>query len=210
MVKNLKVKVQSISLEEDAARAVKDELENEPPIGRSYSLDRLGTPLVEVALAPIEGSPEDAEEVAKTLGMLMSTTGRVARGIGTIRQDINISVMSGKVIEVKGVQRLDQFKKVISFEAARQKFFFDLAQEIREKIGEGLEISKFDATKIFMDTSLYCSEENLGVKFRACRLYRSWEIYRSYWKRKRIPFQIRERTRGDSKILRIRGRFSLR
>ena len=100
--KEKRVKVQSISLEEDAARTIKDEKG-----GRTYALDRLGTPLVEVALAPIEGSPADAEEAAKTLGKLMRSTGRVARGIGTIRQDLNISVMNGKVIEVKGVQRLD-------------------------------------------------------------------------------------------------------
>ena len=127
-----KVRVQSISLEEDAARAIEDEFGIGSSEGRSYALDRLGSPLVEVALAPIEGSPDDAEEAAKTLGKLMRSTGRVARGIGTIRQDLNISVMDGKVIEVKGVQRLDQFKKVISFEAARQKFFFDLAKEIKE------------------------------------------------------------------------------
>ena len=121
--------------------------------GRSYALDRLGSPLVEVALAPIEGSPDNAEEAAKTLGKLMRSTGRVARGIGTIRQDLNISVMDGKVIEVKGVQRLDQFKKVINFEAARQKFFFDLAKEIKDSIGNSLEISEFDATEIFKNTT---------------------------------------------------------
>jgi len=148
-----KVRVQSISLEEDAARAIKDEIEVRSSGGRSYALDRLGSPLVEVALAPIEGSPDDAEEAAKTLGKLMRSTGRVARGIGTIRQDLNISVMNGRVIEVKGVQRLDQFRKVIYFEAARQKFFFDLADEIKERIGNSLEITQFDATDIFKSTS---------------------------------------------------------
>ena len=63
---------------------------------------------MEVALAPIEGFPEDVENAARTLGRLMRATGRVARGLGTIRQDLNISVMNGKVIEVKGVQRLSQ------------------------------------------------------------------------------------------------------
>ncbi len=99
------VKVQTISVEEDAARAVKSE-GDAGETNRAYALDRLGTPLVEVALAPIEGSPEDAEEAAKTLGKLMRFTGRIARGLGTIRQDLNISVMGGNVIEVKGVQRL--------------------------------------------------------------------------------------------------------
>lgn len=150
--KDKRVAVQTISIEEDAARAVKAD----GSVGtgeRTYALDRLGSPLVEVALAPIEGSPEDAEEAAMTLGKLMRSTGRVARGIGTIRQDLNVSVMGGSVIEVKGVQRLDQFRKVITYEAARQKFFFDLAKEIREKIGNDLVISEHVATDIFKDTS---------------------------------------------------------
>ena len=129
-----KVAVQTIGLEEDAGRAVRAEGEREDE--RTYALDRLGTPLVEVALAPIEGTPEDVENAARTLGQLMRATGRVARGLGTIRQDLNISVMNGKVIEVKGVQRLDQIRKIVLFEAVRQKFFFDLAKEITEKVGK--------------------------------------------------------------------------
>lgn len=155
------VRVQSISVEEDAARAVKV---NEAKLAdRSYALDRLGTPLVEVALAPIEGSPEDAEEAAMTLGKMLRSTGRVARGLGTIRQDLNISVMGGSVIEVKGVQRLDQFKKVITYEAARQKFFFDLASEIREKLGDTLQISTQDATEIFRNSSSKILQRSLSV-----------------------------------------------
>lgn len=142
-----KVAVQTIGLEEDAGRAVRDDTAE-----RTYALDRLGTPLVEVALAPIEGSPEDVESAAKTLGRMMRATGRVARGLGTIRQDLNISVMNGKVIEVKGVQRLDQIRKVVLFEGSRQKFFHDLAAEIREKIGTTLDIRTQDVTSLFSDS----------------------------------------------------------
>jgi glutamyl-tRNA(Gln) amidotransferase subunit E len=148
------VQVQSISVEEDAARAVGDEEgKGSVEIGeRTYALDRLGSPLVEVALAPIEGAPEDAESAAKTLGRLMRSTGRVARGLGTIRQDLNISVMDGKVIEVKGVQRLDQIRKAVVFEASRQKFFFDLALEIRNKLGEHLSFAEQDVTHLFKNS----------------------------------------------------------
>jgi glutamyl-tRNA(Gln) amidotransferase subunit E len=144
------VAVQTIGLEEDACRAVRDDGEHEAE--RTYALDRLGTPLVEVALAPIHGSPEDVESAARTLGRLMRATGRVARGLGTIRQDLNISVMNGKVIEVKGVQRLDQIRKVVLFEGTRQKFFFDLAKEIREKLGENLKIQTHDVTDLFRNS----------------------------------------------------------
>ncbi len=159
------VAVQSISLEEDAARAVKEKSDakgvkqpkeedagQEVESGRTYALDRLGTPLVEVALAPIEGTPEEAEDAARTLGRLMRSTGRVARGLGTIRQDLNVSVMNGSVIQVKGVQRLDQISKAVLFEAWRQKFFFDLAAEIREKVGAEIDISVSDVTNLFQSS----------------------------------------------------------
>lgn len=161
--KDKKVAVQTISVEEDAARAIKPKADA-GRADRTYALDRLGTPLVEVALAPIEGSPEDTEEAAMTLGKLMRSTGRVARGLGTIRQDLNISVMGGNVIEVKGVQRLDQFKKVITYEAARQKFFFDLDQEIRGKLGQELDISEFVATEIFRNTASKILAKSLSEK----------------------------------------------
>jgi glutamyl-tRNA(Gln) amidotransferase subunit E len=145
------VGVQSISVEEDAARPAKEDGRGDSS-ERSYILDRLGTPLVEVALAPIEGTPADVETAARTLGRLMRSTWRVARGLGTIRQDLNISIRGGHVIEVKGVQRLEQFRKVVTYEAARQKFFSDLANELSEKIGRNLEIHETDATSIFVTT----------------------------------------------------------
>ncbi|HZW57720.1 MAG TPA: Glu-tRNA(Gln) amidotransferase subunit GatE [Nitrososphaerales archaeon] len=156
------VAVQSIGLEEDAARAVKTtkfpaQLGQGGPQQaaeevKTYALDRLGTPLVEVALAPIEGTPEEVEDAARTLGRLMRSTGRVARGLGTIRQDLNLSIMNGAVIEVKGVQRLDQIGKVVLYESARQKFFFDMAREVRATIGDKLEIGFTEVTPVFKDT----------------------------------------------------------
>ncbi len=204
-----KVRVQSISVEEDAARAIKPEGKQEA-IGRTYSLDRLGSPLVEVALAPIEGSPEDAEEAAITLGKLMRSTGRVARGLGTIRQDLNISVMGGNVIEVKGVQRLEQFRKVITYEAARQKFFFDLAKEVQHKLGRDLEISELDATKIFQGTSSKIllrslSEESSKVLCLVVKNFR-----RLHRKRKRIPREAGQGARSNRQVLRAGRSFPLR
>ncbi len=152
-----RVGVQSISLEEDAARAVKlgahnkeTKIDAEPE--RTYILDRLGTPLVEVALAPLEGTPEEVEEAAGSLGRMLRSSGRIARGLGTIRQDLNISIMGGSVVEIKGVQKLDQISKVVRFESARQKFFFDLASEIKERVGPELQIESRDATELFRNT----------------------------------------------------------
>jgi glutamyl-tRNA(Gln) amidotransferase subunit E len=110
-----KIGVQSISLEEDAAKIL-----GETSDAREYALDRLGLPLVEIALDPVSGTPDQIRKIALTLGRLLRATKKVERGLGTIRQDVNVSIQGGNVIEVKGVQKLDQLEKVIEYEAKRQ------------------------------------------------------------------------------------------
>ena len=115
-VEGEKIGVQSICLEEDAARLIGDRGEV-----REYNLDRLGVPLIEIALDPVEGDSKKIKKIALSLGRLLRSTKKVNRGIGSIRQDVNISIKNGGgVVEVKGVQQLDQLEKVIEFEAKRQ------------------------------------------------------------------------------------------
>ncbi|MFQ5920626.1 MAG: Glu-tRNA(Gln) amidotransferase subunit GatE [Nitrososphaerales archaeon] len=128
------VKVQDISLEEDAAKLISDDAKV-----RTYGLDRLGTPLVEVALEPVTGTPEEIMQVALVLGRLMRASKRVARGLGTIRQDVNISISGGGVVEVKGVQKLDQLVKVIDYEMIRQHGLQLIAEKLAER---GIESAK--------------------------------------------------------------------
>ncbi len=123
-----RVGVQSICLEEDAAKLIGDEKGV-----RKFGLDRLGVPLVEIALEPVTGKPSEIMQVALTLGRLLRTTKRVARGLGSIRQDINISVQNGSVVEIKGVQQLDQLVKVIEYEMQRQYGLIVIAQKLKEK-----------------------------------------------------------------------------
>jgi len=91
-----KIGVQSVCLEEDAAKIVKNDKDR-----TSYSLDRLGIPLVEVTLEPISAPGDVVTQVALALGRLLRSTKRVARGIGSIRQDVNISIDNGPVVEIK-------------------------------------------------------------------------------------------------------------
>jgi glutamyl-tRNA(Gln) amidotransferase subunit E len=123
-----RVGVQSICLEEDAAKLIVDEKRV-----RKFGLDRLGVPLVEIALEPVTGRPSEIMQVALTLGRLLRASKRVARGLGSIRQDINISVQNGAVVEVKGVQQLDQLVKVIEYEIHRQHGLIVIAQKLKEK-----------------------------------------------------------------------------
>ncbi len=142
--------VQSLTLEEEAARLIKKEG------GRVvYSLDRLGIPLLEISTAPDINSPDEAVEVAKYLGGVVKSTGYKKRGLGTIRQDINISVRGGNIVEVKGVQRLDTLKRVIEYEFRRQLRLIELAEVIRsrgipkEKVAN---IDFIDVTDLFNGT----------------------------------------------------------
>jgi glutamyl-tRNA(Gln) amidotransferase subunit E len=126
-VNGQKIGIQSICLEEDAAKLLgdKDEI-------REFSLDRLGVPLVEIALEPVEGNSKKIRNIALSLGRLLRSTKKVTRGIGSIRQDVNISVKNGGgVVEVKGVQQLDQLEKVIEFEARRQYGLIKIANKLQ-------------------------------------------------------------------------------
>jgi glutamyl-tRNA(Gln) amidotransferase subunit E len=142
-----KIGVQSICLEEDAAKLIGDKGDI-----REYSLDRLGVPLIEIALEPVEGDSKKIKKIALSLGRLLRSTKKVTRGIGSIRQDVNVSVKDGGgVVEVKGVQQLDQLEKVVEFEAKRQHGLVKIAEKLQNSnFGE---ISKnndvFDITNDF-------------------------------------------------------------
>ena len=142
-----KIGIQSICLEEDAAKLLGDKGDI-----REYSLDRLGVPLIEIALEPVDGDSKKIKKIALSLGRLLRSTKKVTRGIGSIRQDVNVSVRDGGgVVEVKGVQQLDQLEKVVEFEAKRQHGLVKIAEKLQNSnFGE---ISKnddvFDITNDF-------------------------------------------------------------
>jgi glutamyl-tRNA(Gln) amidotransferase subunit E len=142
------VGVQSITIEEDAARVL-----GEDGRSRHYALDRLGVPLVEIALDPIPDSAEDVETAALQLGRALRSTGRVARGLGTIRQDLNVSVMGGEVVEVKGVQKLNLIAKVVRYEATRQMGLTRIAEELKERSISKVTCRVGDVTEVLKQPS---------------------------------------------------------
>lgn len=122
--------IQTICIEEDAARKIADDDESNM---RVYRLDRLGIPLIEVATAPDIQSPAEAQEVALAIGLLLRSTGRVKRGLGTIRQDVNISVKDGAIIEIKGFQQLDMLSALVEFEAMRQEKLLEIRNTLKAR-----------------------------------------------------------------------------
>ena len=109
-----KVGINGVYLEEDAARKISEDNEKV-----TYRLDRLGIPLIEITTAPDIKSSVQAKEVAAHLGMVLKSTGKVKGGIGTVRQDVNISVNNGPRVEIKGFQDLKNMPSVIDKEIQR-------------------------------------------------------------------------------------------
>jgi glutamyl-tRNA(Gln) amidotransferase subunit E len=134
--------VETICLEEEAAQRAE---------GDTFSLDRLGITLVEITTSPCMKTPEEVREIAQYLGMVLRSTGRVKRGLGTIRQDINISIREGARVEIKGVQDLDLIAEVVRREVLRQKNLLDIRARLRER-GAAVVSGPVDVTGLFGHT----------------------------------------------------------
>jgi len=160
-VNGKKIGVQAVCLEEDAAKLLSNK-QNET----NYSLDRLGVPLVEIALEPVSTKPSAVKEIALTLGRLLRATRMVKRGIGSIRQDVNISVMNSGVVEVKGVQQLDQLEKIIGYEAKRQHGLIQIGDKLKNLSITITKEDVFDATDIFKDCESKIIQNALKSKAR--------------------------------------------
>ncbi|HEX08227.1 MAG TPA: Glu-tRNA(Gln) amidotransferase subunit GatE, partial [Thermoplasmatales archaeon] len=120
--------IPTIALEEDAARKIKEEknLVN-------YGLDRLGIPLVEVATDASIKNPKHAREVAEYIGSIFQSIGRVKRGLGTIRQDLNVSIKNGARVEIKGVQSLSAISRLLEKEVLRQLDLIKIKEILQER-----------------------------------------------------------------------------
>jgi len=148
-IKGKKVPIQHVSLEEDAARKMGEKGQ----IIR-YRIDRLGIPLIEVTTAPVIYSPQEAEETALAIGRILRATRKVRRGLGTIRQDLNISIRDGALIEIKGVQELELVSRVIENEVQRQLNLLKIRDELkkREVKEENIKEKFVDVTSVFKQT----------------------------------------------------------
>ncbi len=119
-----------------------------------FCLDRLGMPLIEIATDPTIVDGEHAQEVAEKLGGILRTTGKVQRGIGTIRQDLNVSTEGGARVEIKGAQELKLIGKMVENEARRQKTLMGIREELEKRFGGKVDFGyqAVDLTTIFENT----------------------------------------------------------
>ncbi|MEM0201370.1 MAG: Glu-tRNA(Gln) amidotransferase subunit GatE [Candidatus Micrarchaeaceae archaeon] len=145
IVEGKNIPITTIFLEEESSGIIKNTEEYV-----EYSLDRLGIPLVEIDTDPVIKSPQEAKRVSMEIGLLLRLTNTAQRGIGSIRQDVNISIKNGSRVEIKGFQELESMDQIIDSEIERQIKLSEIILELKErnaKIGRIIEI-----TDIFRDT----------------------------------------------------------
>ncbi len=122
------VRISTIAIEEESAGIV------ERKDGRAvYSLDRLGIPLIEIGTEPDIKDPEHLREIAEKLGLILRASGKVMRGLGTIRQDVNVSIEGGARVEIKGAQDLKVLPLLAENEVKRQRNLLAIIAELKEK-----------------------------------------------------------------------------
>jgi len=141
--------LEQVAVEEDAARKIAEEGDT-----ITYRLDRLGIPLIEITTAPEMHTPEEAYKVAARIGAILRATGMVRRGLGTIRQDVNVSIRGGAIIEIKGVQDLNLLPTIAEYEARRQATLLEIAEELKKRgvTPEVLRQEAADVSEVFKET----------------------------------------------------------
>jgi glutamyl-tRNA(Gln) amidotransferase subunit E len=144
-----KIGLIQLGLEEDACREVSD-------IGhqRVYRTDRLGMPLIEIVTKPEMNTPQEVAHVANLLRWLVRSTGKVRTGIGTARQDVNVSIKGGTRIEIKGVPRIPLIPLLIYNEARRQYALIKIKEELQSRgiTHKAFRASSVEVTQLLINT----------------------------------------------------------
>ncbi len=155
-VKGKKVRITNVLIEEDAARRVNwDNTANRTVY---FNLDRLGMPLTEVITEYTDvDTPEELIETAMQIGRVLRISKIGRRGLGSARQDVNISISGGDRAEIKGVQNLDHFDIMCRHEVVRQHALIEIKNEMLERgiQKEDFEHTYVDISHLFEDDMKY-------------------------------------------------------
>jgi glutamyl-tRNA(Gln) amidotransferase subunit E len=143
-VNGKKVRIANVYIEEDAARRVNWQDTADRTV--YFNLDRLGIPLTEVITdhRDVE-TPEELVELAKQIGRTLRVSRIGRRGLGTARQDVNLSIEGGNRVEIKGVQNLTMFDKLCRHEAVRQAALIEISKEMKKR---GIRKEDFEHTYV--------------------------------------------------------------
>lgn len=158
-----KVAIPNILIEEDAARKIKTE-----DRGRTvyYNLDRLGIPLTEIITDHNDiDNPKQLVETAEMIGLNLRTTDFSMRGIGSVRQDVNISITGGNRVEIKGIQDLALLPKWCALEVYRQHSLIEIESILKDR-----QVEKDEFEHTYIDISHLFNDLGDGESAYAVRL----------------------------------------
>jgi len=102
--------------------------------------------LIEIATAPDISSSDECKDVASHLGMILRSLDNCMRGIGSIRQDVNISIKGGERVEIKGFQDIRKIPFVVNNEVQRH---VDLLSK-GKKVGKEVRKAEPDGSTSFL------------------------------------------------------------
>ncbi len=182
-----KVRISQLCLEEDAAKRIDT---------NTFRLDRMGIPLVEITTMPDIEHPEHCKEVAEKIGLLCKVTGKVMRGLGTVRQDVNVSIKDGARVEIKGVQDLSLMPTFVEYEMIRQKKLLDLKKELKEKDIKSFKSELINLAKVFEDSdSKLVKDKNIyGFVLKNFNNYFKYNLFPEHWLGKELADYVKRIT----------------
>ncbi len=157
-----KVRINGINLEEDSCRTI-ERFDNHT----IFALDRQGIPLIEITTGTDIKNSEQGFEIAKIIGNYLRSFPETKRGLGTIRQDLNVSIEGGARVEIKGAQNLKLIPNIIDAEIRRQRIMKSIREELKERKINGNNFSDkkiYDVTEIFKDSKSDVIKSNLSLK----------------------------------------------
>ncbi|MBI4141442.1 Glu-tRNA(Gln) amidotransferase subunit GatE, partial [Candidatus Woesearchaeota archaeon] len=187
------IKLPTIILEEDAAKIIKEDKNSV-----TYRLDRLGIPLIEISTTPDITTPQQCKEVAESIGLLLRSTGKAKRGIGTIRQDVNVSIKNGNRVEIKGAQDLRMLPKIVATEALRQKKLLEIKNELSKRKIKEVSAEITDITNIMNHSGSKIIAQTItkGGKVLAIKLEKFSEVLKTETQlNKRLGTEFSERAK---------------
>jgi len=178
-----KIRIDILSLEEEAARKIKTENKR-----NFFRLDRLGIPLIEVTTKPDISTPNECRECAERIGLLLWST-NVKKVLGSIRQDVNVSIEAGTRIEIKGVQKLGWIPILINHEISRQLKLLEIKEELDKRKLDHKDIPEnpIDLTDILTNTKsnfilkgIESGKKLYGINFRGFKGIFGKELMEDY------------------------------
>lgn len=188
------IHITGINIEEDACKIIEEKKDT-----KIYRLDRLGIPLIEIGTSPDIKSPEQCLETAKKIGLLLRSLPGVKRGLGTIRQDINVSIIGGTRVEIKGAKELRLLTLYVELEAKRQQELLKLRENLNDSKIKLNPLEIIDLTGLFLKSNAKIIQKTIEKNGKILAIRVDW--FSGFIGRELVPnYRVGTELSGRAKI----------